>query len=342
MNKLNNIMVLCIGIAAIFCCSASPEFSQDSRPPSPGVVWSGPSGHPPIAPVIAGGDSERSMKVDPGLNLKLCVTQGNVKINGWNRSELRVFVQDGSKFNFKVLQTDQRTQDPVWVAVVGIEGKSKFPAQTDCISGGDIEIDVPLNSTVNFKGEETTTTIDTLRKVDVRTSGGDISLRNVSGGVLAKTFEGNLSAEQCKGAMSLDATAGNIVVFDAGPSEIGDIFSAKTTSGAISLQNLSYRQIEANSISGSVAFSGEILSGGTYNLTTSIGSIRILIPQNSACTVSATYGYGRFNSDLPFKLLTETISEGNVKNIVGAFGADGGNSTLKLTTSNGSISIRKL
>ena len=89
---------------------------------------------------------------------------------------------------------------------------------------------------------------------------------------------------------------------------------------------MSYRQIEANSISGSVAFSGEILSGGTYNLTTSIGSIRMSIPQNTACTVSATYGYGRFNSDLPFKLLTENLSEGNVKNVVGAFGA-GGNAT---------------
>ena len=341
MNKLNNILVLCSGIAVIFCGSAAPGLGQKTVSPAPPVVWPGPAGHPPIAPSIAGGNTERSIKVDQGLNLKLCVTQGSVKINGWNRNELRVFVQDGSNFGFKVLQTDPRTQDPVWVAVIGIEGKSKSPTQTDCISGGEVEIDVPINSTVNLRGRETTTAIDTLRKVDVQTSGGDISLRNVSGGVLAKTFEGNLTAEQCKGPMALEATAGNIVVFDGGPSEIGDIFSAKTTSGTISLQNLSYRQIEANSISGSVAFSGEILSGGTYNLTTSIGSIRLSIPQNSACTVSATYGYGRFNSDLPFKLLTENLSEGNVKNVVGAFGA-GGNATLKLTTSNGSIGIRKL
>ena len=342
MNKLNNILILCAGIAAILCGSAVLGFGQNTRAPRPPVVWPGLVGHPPVAPVTAGGNSERSIKVDQGLNLKLCVTQGSVKINGWNRNELRVFVQDGSDFGFKVLQTDPRTQDPVWVSVVGIEGKSKFPSQTDCISGGEIEIDVPINSTVNFKGEETTTTIDTLRKVDVKTSGGDISLRNVSGGVLAKTFEGNLTAEQCKGPMALDATAGNIVVFDAGPSEIGDIFSAKTTSGAISLQNLSYRQIDANSISGSVAFSGEILSGGSYNLTTSIGSIRMSIPQNSACTVSATYGYGRFNSDLPFKLETENLVEGNVKTVVGILGTGERNATLKLTTSNGSIGIRKL
>ena len=125
------------------------------------------------------------------------------------------------------------------------------------------------------------------------------------------------------------------------PSEIGEVFKARTSSGAISLQGIQHRQIDASSISGSVAFNGEILSGGTYGLTTQNGSIRMSIPQNSACTLSATYGYGSFNSELPFKQQTENISEGDVKNVVGTIGA-GGNASLRLTTANGSISIKKL
>jgi DUF4097 and DUF4098 domain-containing protein YvlB len=243
------------------------------------------------------------------------------------------------------MQTNPKTQVPAWITVSGIGGKDRNPNATECIAGGEIEIDVPVNATITFKAKVTSTTIDMVRKVNARTSGGDISLRNITESVTASTYEGNLTVEECKGSMSLDATAGNIVVFGAGPSEIGDTFSAKTTGGAISLQNIAYRQVDANSITGSVALTGEVQSGGTYNLGTSNGSIRLTLPANTACSVSATYGYGSFNSDIPFKLLTENVTGGDtggdIKNIVGTLGT-GGTATLKLTTNTGSIGIRKL
>ena len=77
--------------------------------------------------------------------------------------------------------------------------------------------------------------------------------------------------------MNLETTNGNILVFEAAPSEIGDIFKVKTTSGAISLQKLGYRQVESNSISGTMMFGGELLSGGSYSFVTSNGTIRLAI-----------------------------------------------------------------
>ena len=333
-------MLLWVSLLALVFAGSS--IGQIAPPLGPLIIKGGPNGHPPVAPIVSGDNYERSLSVDQALNLSLCVTQGNVKINGWNRSELRVFVQDGSRFELKVLQSDPKSQAPAWVKITGINGKNKYP--TECIAGGDIEIDVPVNATITFKAKVTTTTIDMVRKVNARTTGGDISLRNIAESVTASTFEGNLTAEECKGAMSLDTTTGNIVVFDAGPSEIGDTFSARTTNGTISLQDLSYRQIEANSISGSVSYTGDILGGGTYSLATSNGSIRLAIPQKTACSLAATYGFGTFNSEIPFKLQTENISGGNggdVKNIVGVLGT-GGTATLKLTTNNGTIGIKKL
>jgi hypothetical protein len=344
MNTFPKILFSHLSIWALLgaLAMASASAAQVSPPSGPFIVNGGPNGHPPAPPVVPGDNYERSLKVDPNLSLSLCVTQGNVKINGWNRNELRVFVQDGSKFDFKVQQSDPTTQTPAWVKITGMGEKNKYP--TECIAGGDIEIDVPKNATITFKAKVTATIIDMVRKVNAKTSGGDISLRNISENVTASTYEGNLTAEECKGAMSLDTTTGNIVVFDAGPSEIGDTFSARTTSGAISLQDLTYRQIDANSISGSVSYSGEILGGGTYSLATSNGSIRLSLPQKTACSLAATYGFGTFNSEIPFKLQTENINGGNggdVKNIVGVLGT-GGTATLKLTTNNGTIGIRKL
>ena len=247
-------------------------------------------------------------------------------------------MQDGSRFAFKVQQKSEKTGDPVWVMVMGLETKNKYAAE--CISGGEIEIDLPMNATVNLKGQETNTSIDSVRKANVKTAGGDISLRNIGEGIMASTYEGDITVEESKGSITLESATGNILVFEAGPSEIGDIFKAKTTSGMISLQKLDHRQIEVNSISGSVAYNGAILSGGSYSLSTSNGSIRMLIPQNSACQVHATYGYGRFETELPIKIATENVTPGPIKSVIGTFGA-GGDAVLRLTSNNGSIMIKK-
>jgi len=284
-------------------------------------------------------NSERTLKVDSGLNLSLCVSQGNVKVNGWDRSELRVFVQDGSDIGFKILQKNTKTGFPVWVMVTAVDPKNKNAPARECISGDDIEIDLPANAVVNIKGQELTTSIESVKKVDVKTVGGDISLSHIAEGISAYAGQGDISIDQSKGAMNLESTTGNIIIFDVGPSEIGDTFKAKTNGGAISLQKISHRQVDVGSISGSVAYAGELLSGASYNLTTSIGSIRLSLPASSSFQMTATYGFGNFHSELPIKLETENLLGGPVKRIVGIL-ADGA-ATLRLTTNNGSINLKK-
>lgn len=332
-------------LSALLSSSAIFVVAQRVNPPEPPAIPSKirvkPRPYPQSIPGGGhdGGNSERSIKVDPSINLSFCVNQGNVKVHGWNRDEIRVFVSDGSSFGFKVLQKSQKTGDPVWLMIIA-EAKLKQAAPNECLSGGDIEIDAPLNSTINIKGQEVTTQIDSVKKINVRTIGGDISANKIANGVTASAGQGDITVEDSQGAMLLESTTGNIVVFEAGPSEIGDIFKARTHGGTVSMQRLDYRQLEVNSISGSVVYVGEVLSGGTYGFGTTNGSIRLTLPQNSSSGLSASYGFGSFNSDFPIKITTENISEGPVKSIVGTLGS-GGDSIIKLTTNNGSILIRK-
>jgi len=331
-------------VLAIFLI-AHPTLSFSQKTPSlPPVAGPFPTGRPgalppAIAPRMGSDTSEKSLKVDPSVNLSLCVTQGTVTVNSWKRDELRVFVHSGSKFGFKISQKSEKTGDPVWVMLMGIEARKKYTVPTECISGGEIEIDVPANAVVNIKGEDVNTSVDGVRKTNVLVSGGSISLRNVAQGVTARTFQGGVTVEESKGPMDLKTTNGNIVVFEAGPSEIGDTFAARTEGGTISLQNVEHRQLDVSSISGSVAYNGAILSGGTYNLTTTNGSIRMAIPQNSACRVSATYSQGRFETEMPFTVEEETVQPG-AKTVKGKFG-NGGDAVIRLISSIGSIAIRK-
>ncbi len=333
-------------LSTVLSTSAIVVVAQRVDPPEPPAIPSTtrvkPRPFPQIGPGgrYGGPNSERFIKVDPSINLSFCVNQGKVKVNGWNRDEIRVFVSDGSSVSFKVLQKSQKTGDPVWLMIVAAEAKPKQAAPNECLSGGDIEIDAPLNSTINIKGQEVTTQIDSVKKVNIRTIGGDISASKIANGVTASAGQGDITVEDSQGAMLLESTTGNIVVFEAGPSEIGDIFKARTHGGTVSMERLDYRQLEVNSISGSVIYVGEVLNGGTYGFGTTNGSIRLTLPKNSSSGLSASYGFGSFNSDFPIKITTETISEGPVKSIVGTLGT-GGDSILKLTTNNGSISIRK-
>src|SRR5690606_16314950 len=125
----------------------------------------------------------------------------------------------------------------------------------------------------------------------------------ISGGITAATFQGDITAQDSSGPISLESSTGNILAYGISSKQIGEAFRAKTTSGAISLQKIANRQIEANSISGSVTYAGDFAGGGLYNFKTSNGSIELKIPETSSATFKASYGFGSFNSQIPLKIL---------------------------------------
>lgn len=287
----------------------------------------------------SGAPAEKSIAADAKVNVKLCVSEGRVKINGWERNEIRAFVNDGSEVGFRVLQKSKQNETPVWVEILGYDSvKNKEANPDECLSGDEIEIDAPRNAVVSITSRRSETIIDSVARVTVENVGGDILLSNIGQGIQAKTYEGDITVEKSSGAIMLVTTAGNIVVFDVSPSEIGDVFKAKTNSGAIILQHAEHRQIEANSNSGSIKFTGELLSGGQYNFTAFNGLISLLIPQNSSSKINASYGFGAFNSEIPLLNLVKSATS-NAQNLSAQIGK--GEANLNLSTYSGTIQIKK-
>ncbi len=283
--------------------------------------------------------AEKSIAVDAKVNISLSVCEGKLKVNGWERNEIRAFVGGASQVGFKVLQKSGQNETPVWVEVLGFDPmKNKETSADECLSGEEIELDVPRGAIVNVKGSESETTIDSVRKATVIIDGGDIFLNNIAQGIEARTFEGDVTVENSSGAMTLTSTTGNIVAFDVDASEIGDVFKAKTSSGAVTLQKIGHRQTEANSNSGSIRFTGEIQSGGQYNLGTQNGSILLSIPEKSSFKLNASYGFGVFNPEIPLQNLVKNPTP-RAQNLSAQAGS--GDATLNLKTVSGEIRIRK-
>lgn len=285
------------------------------------------------------GAAEKSVPVDAKVNISLCVSEGKLKINGWERSEIRAFIGGGTEVGFKILEKSKKNNNAVWVMVVGFDTtKKQNPNVNECLSGDDIEIDVPRGATVNIKNFESETTISSIAKLVIENASGDIYLNNIERGVDATTYEGDVTIEKSSGAISLSSTTGNIVAFDLAPSDIGDIFKAKTNSGTITLQNIEHRQLEINSHSGAMKFVGEFQNGGQYRFGTQNGSISLSIPETSSCKILASYGFGAFNSEIPLQNVLKSAAS-KTQSLTAMMG--GGDATLNLTTYSGAIWIKK-
>lgn len=335
--------------AALLTGLAGQGLAQKTPPPPPPdkkplpVAKPAPAAAPmPPTPLPGGGeDYEKSLAVDSKVNLAMCVLTGDVKINGWDRNEVRVFIKDGIDINISVRQKDAKSGVPVMIAVTGKlpeGGKHKDKLASECIRGNEIEIDVPRNAALIIKGQEMSISIDSVRKAFVKNIGGNITLRNVLAGVEALTYEGDVSVSDSSGPINLENASGNILAFNVKPAEVGDTFKVKTSSGKLFLQQVEHRQMEAGSISGSILFAGNLLSGGQYRFSTSNGQIGVTIPAASSFTVVASYGYGHFFSEVPLKVSTQN-NVGGVKVITAAAGT--GDATLNITTNTGSIKIKK-
>jgi hypothetical protein len=330
---------LTVPLAAVACLTGLTVGALAQRtvptPPRPDVR--GIPAAPPAVGVLT--DSELKLAVDPNVNIKFCVADGDLRVNGWDRDEVRVFVRSGRKFSFRVLEKDKSTAKPNWVWIAPDMTEERMPEHgSECLTGESIEMDVPRGTTVNMSGRLADTEIDSVRKVSVKVIEGNVALRNINGGIAAFAFQGDLMVDSSAGAITIESTTGNVLANDVQPGQIGDVFRVKTNSGSIALQNVEHRQIEAHSITGSVFFDGKFLQGGIYGFKTSNGSITLKIPESSSLMLKARYGFGSFNSAVPLEYLTE-IKTSAGKNIVAQGGSGGADVTL--TTTSGRIRIEK-
>ncbi len=281
--------------------------------------------------------AEKLIMTESKVSINLCILEGNVRINGWDRDEIRAYVERGSQVGFKIVQTGAKTKKPVWVNVLGFDPqKNKEVKPEECLSGSEIELDVPRNATIKLKSGESEIRIESVARVWVANLGGGIFLNDISNGIEATTYRGDLMVEKSSGQMVLTNTDGNIIALDVEPSEIGDFFKAKTGSGRITLQGIGHRMIETNSISGSTSFTGELLSGGQYGFSTENGSIVMTVPPESSCRINASFGFGAFASEIP---LQNTVKK--EQSLSAQLGSAEANCALNLRTGSGVIRIRK-
>ncbi|MGH9939569.1 MAG: DUF4097 family beta strand repeat-containing protein [Blastocatellia bacterium] len=210
-------------------------------------------------------------------------------------------------------------------------------------------VSVPPEFNVDLKTSGGSISVDDLRgEVRVRTSGGGLQFGKIEGPITGNTSGGSISLAGCNGKVEIKTSGGGI---DIG-SGAGELF-AETSGGGIKIENFvgnvfvrtSGGSIRADRIEGAIDAS---TSGGPIvaalraqprkdsRLHTSGGGITVELEESLSLNIAADASGGSVSTDLPVTVHGELRKE----SLRGTL--NGGGQSLILQTSGGSIHLRKL
>lgn len=240
---------------------------------------------------------------------------GQIKVESWNRNEVDIDIRERNRGNSEI-EIEIRVSDDR-ISVRTIHPKRRFYRKS---ASAHYTIKVP-------------------REIIVRaqSTNGSVSVRDIHGEVDAGTTNGGVVVNNVEGDVKAHTTNGDIEVED-----VSGIVRAETTNQSIYLRNVDGERVDASTTNGGIRADLIIDPDGRYDFSTTNGSIRVTVPEDSEMDVTA-YCKGRsFSSDFDISSRYDRDDRRNSwtsRNIRGK--VNGGGASLKMSTTNGRIDLRK-
>lgn len=167
--------------------------------------------------------------------------------------------------------------------------------------------------------------------LDLKTSGGSISVSDIEGEVKAKTSGGSIKLQGCSGDADVKTSGGSIRI-----GKIHGEVKAHTSGGSITVDEVMGR-INAHTSGGSITAYISKQPAGDCSLKTSGGSITAKLAEGIKVDVDAKTSGGRVKTDFPVTIRAGELSKHKLQAQI-----NGGGPELYLRTSGGSIRIQKI
>ncbi len=267
---------------------------------------------------------EKSFSMSPGKSLRIEGSSGDIKITGWDKSEVYVKITGNDKAKEKYDFIFDESSDEIYI---------KAEKESSIFSWGGVKLKFEVKVPSSFNPKIATSGGD-IRLAGVRgdivlnTSGGDVTTRYTEGKLRISTSGGDINFQDNKGTIKATTSGGDIT----GKNFEGDI-NVKTSGGDIEL-NGKNSKIEASTSGGDVqlVYTGE---NKGIELSTSGGDIYASLPSDFNASVKIYSAAGGVKCD---------FNASNVKQISSSrFEADinGGGNPFIAKTSGGSVRVKK-
>jgi hypothetical protein len=235
-----------------------------------------------VAMVAAAPQAEQVVAVEKGVRLEVENLTGDVRVQVWDRNEVRLDAERSDRNRVEIRQRAQRL-------VVRGRPRGKVPPPQD------YRLTIPAWMGVTVAGTNTDVTMQGVGgDVSVETTRGNVAVRGGTGIIAIRSIQGRISLEDAKGRVDIRGVNQDIRVVRIN----GDI-TAQTTNGSITLDAVESGNVELYTVNGAVSYSGTILDRGVYRLGTHNGSVGLAVPEHANALVLVRTYNGGFRSSFP-------------------------------------------
>jgi DUF4097 and DUF4098 domain-containing protein YvlB len=233
-----------------------------------------------LAALALSQDIDTTLQVARGDRLDISNHGGDVSIQTWSRSAVRVVANPSSRGRVEVSNVGS-------VVTIRTEGRRGPPPSVD------LEITAPVWMRLDLSGVYTDVKVTGLQSpISIETVQGDIDISGGQGNISLQSVEGSVSLRNAKGRIEAHSVNQDVIIADAS----GEI-NVETVNGEISLSHVDATSLEASTVNGDVRYDGPIHNGGRYSLTTHNGDIGLAVPPGTNASVSVSTFNGEFKSD---------------------------------------------
>ena len=276
-----------------------------------------------------GGDKkvEKTFSVQPGGKLLVDADEGNISITGSETSEIsvKVFARGSDellrKFDVKFDQEGNtvKVQGRLRHRYFNFFGNNDLDVQ--------FEIQIPTKFNLDLRTSGGNIAVENMTgTIEGETSGGNLDLIKLDGNVKLSTSGGNIALRQTTGDFQLETSGGNIH----GETIIGDTH-VETSGGNIELRDVDGK-LYASTSGGDIR--AELKDNKGIDLSTSGGNLTVRLPKSISGDVRAEATGGDVSCDFQF---AGKLKDGSMHGKI-----NGGGNLIRLETSGGDIVINSV
>ena len=282
-----------------------------------------------MAPAIAGAQEsygyrekvDTSVTIEKGGTLSVSVYSGRVNVVGTNGNTVRI----------------RGTVEKGEMEIRARSTSVTVSTQPEGPRGGraDLDITVPVGTRIAMEGFSAPFSVRGVKgETKVESLSGSIIVVDAVGRVNVGSVSGSIQVSQVKGDVRAEAVSGSLDLTDID----GDI-EGESVSGRILMTNANARSVRAETVSGSVGYSGTFDPAGNYIFKSHSGRLTMGMPADAGATVSLETFSGNVDSDFPVTLESGSTRSGHESKF--EFRIGNGRSRIVAETFSGDIRIQR-
>ncbi|HEX3557300.1 MAG TPA: DUF4097 family beta strand repeat-containing protein [Thermoanaerobaculia bacterium] len=247
---------------------------------------------------------DKTVPLNPGSQVTLRNVNGSVKLEAWNRNEVRIEADKQVKAGSDA--DARKIMDQVRIDVT--PGAGSLRIETHAPKRGDSFWDALFGNSANYSVTYVVH-VPSRAAVDAESVNGGVSLAGTSGKVRVGTTNGAIDVQDVTGDVDAETTNGGITAL-----RVAGAVKAETTNGAVEVELAS------------------LPSGSDLSFESTNGGIHVRLPHDARLTVDASTTNGRVKSD--FDVQGGTPGKRSLRGDI-----NGGGGRLRVRTTNGGIEI---